>query len=112
MPKNKNPGISVVTPTFNRANELGDLIDSIQNQTLDHPLFEMIIVDDGSTDNTESLVHSLIEKINFKGFNIFKLSFNLSTTCLYSFSTFLCCNPAYSATSLGTRFAHSAVKNC
>ena len=65
MAKTDIPVISVITPTFNRANELPFLVQSIQNQTLDHSLFEMIIVDDGSTDNTESLVHSLIEKINF-----------------------------------------------
>ena len=65
MAKTDIPVISVITPTFNRANELPFLVQSIQNQTLDHSLFEMIIVDDGSTDNTESLVRSLIEKINF-----------------------------------------------
>lgn len=65
MEKTVLPVISVITPTFNRANELPFLVHSIQNQTLDHSLFEMIIVDDGSTDNTESLIPSILENIDF-----------------------------------------------
>lgn len=65
MEKTVLPVISVITPTFNRENELPFLVQSIQNQTLDHSLFEMIIVDDGSTDNTESLIPSILENIDF-----------------------------------------------
>ena len=65
MSKTDIPVISVVTPTFNRANELYFLVQSIQNQTLDHSLFEMIIADDGSTDHTEILIQSLKDKIDF-----------------------------------------------
>ena len=47
-----NPIISIVTPTFNRSHELDYLIESINKQTLEHEYFEMIISDDGSTDDT------------------------------------------------------------
>ncbi len=43
--------ISVVIPTYNRANFLERTIDSIVNQTI--KIDEIIVVDDGSTDNTK-----------------------------------------------------------
>lgn len=46
--------ITVFTPTYNRAYTLGDLYNSLLNQTCFD--FEWLIVDDGSTDNTEELV--------------------------------------------------------
>ena len=51
-----NPIISIVTPTFNRSYELDYLIESINKQTLDHEYFEMIISDDGSTDETHKKI--------------------------------------------------------
>lgn len=53
MPEQK-PLISIITPTYNRADFLGEAIDSVLAQTFDD--FELIVVDDGSTDNTSSLV--------------------------------------------------------
>lgn len=46
--------ITVFTPTYNRAYSLKRLFDSLVNQT--YKDFEWVIVDDGSTDNTEELV--------------------------------------------------------
>jgi glycosyltransferase involved in cell wall biosynthesis len=48
------PGVSVVIPTYNRANILGEALDSAFNQ--DHPNLEIVVVDDGSTDRTAELV--------------------------------------------------------
>ena len=50
------PLISIIVPTFNRAHLLPRAINSILNQTYDD--FEIIIVNDGSTDNTEEVVNS------------------------------------------------------
>lgn len=45
---------SIIMPTFNRAFIISDAIDSALNQTYQD--FELIIVDDGSDDNTEQLI--------------------------------------------------------
>jgi len=45
---------TIVIPCFNRANKIAAALDSVLNQTYEH--FECIVVDDGSTDNTESIV--------------------------------------------------------
>ena len=66
------PIISVVTPTFNRCDELVSLIHSINNQTLESKYFELIICDDGSTDSTEKIVEDLLKKINFNLIYIFQ----------------------------------------
>jgi GT2 family glycosyltransferase len=51
------PLVSVVIPTYNRAYCLRRTIDSVLVQT--HSQLEVLVVDDGSTDQTESLVESM-----------------------------------------------------
>ena len=48
--------ISVIIPTYNRAHLIGRTIKSILNQTFQD--FEIIVVDDGSVDDTEEVVRS------------------------------------------------------
>lgn len=48
--------ITVFTPTYNRANTITRLFESLKNQSFKD--FEWLIVDDGSTDNTEEIVES------------------------------------------------------
>lgn len=52
-----NPFFSVVIPTYNRAEFIRKTIESVLIQSLRD--FEIIVVDDGSTDNTEAVVKSV-----------------------------------------------------
>lgn len=54
MHKTINNLISIVLPTYNRKYILGKAIESVINQTYEN--WELIVVDDGSTDNTEILM--------------------------------------------------------
>lgn len=57
--------ISVVVATYNRRDTIAVTIDCFNSQTLDPRYFEVIVVDDGSPDDTEDVVHCLIEKVRF-----------------------------------------------
>jgi glycosyltransferase involved in cell wall biosynthesis len=50
------PTVSVVIPTYNRALELERCLGAIARQTLGHDAFEVIVVDDGSSDHTSDLL--------------------------------------------------------
>ncbi len=58
MITNAIPMISVIIPTFNREDRIIEAVDSVLSQTYSN--IEIIIVDDGSTDNTENVIKSHI----------------------------------------------------
>lgn len=55
--------VSVIIPTYNRARLVSETIDSVLAQTFDD--FEIIVVDDGSTDDTEQVLKSYGDKIRY-----------------------------------------------
>lgn len=56
-----DPSVSIIVPTYNRVEQLKLCIGALL--LLDYPSFEIIVVDDGSTDDTASYVRSLGERV-------------------------------------------------
>jgi len=50
---------SLIIPTFNRLEELQELIPSLESQKFDKTLYELVIIDDGSTDDTIGYLEGL-----------------------------------------------------
>lgn len=55
--------VSVIIPAYNRARFLKEAIDSVLNQ--EYPHLELIVVDDGSTDQTASIIHNYGNRIKY-----------------------------------------------
>jgi glycosyltransferase involved in cell wall biosynthesis len=47
--------ISLITPNYNGERWIGDCLDSVANQTINQSEVEMILVDDGSVDNSRAI---------------------------------------------------------
>jgi glycosyltransferase involved in cell wall biosynthesis len=59
-----DPGkISVIIPTYNRENSLERAIESVLAQTYHN--YELIVIDDGSTDNTSRIIKKYKKKIRY-----------------------------------------------
>lgn len=59
----ESPFFTVFTPTYNRAHTIRRVFDSLRAQTFRD--FEWLIIDDGSTDNTESLISEWVNSADF-----------------------------------------------
>lgn len=62
--QSKNPLLSVIIPAYNAADFIPKAVSSIRQQTFLPPT-EIIIVDDGSTDNTADIVQQLESNIRY-----------------------------------------------
>jgi glycosyltransferase involved in cell wall biosynthesis len=60
------PEISVVIPTYQRANRLPPLLESLAAQTLEPDRFEVLVADNGSADNTSDLLKELATTLPFE----------------------------------------------
>ncbi|MDP2922773.1 MAG: glycosyltransferase family A protein [Candidatus Omnitrophota bacterium] len=58
--------VSVIIPTFNRKEYLKKALDALLRQTYPHDKYEIIVVDDYSTDGTKELVEEISKKSNVK----------------------------------------------
>jgi glycosyltransferase involved in cell wall biosynthesis len=55
--------VSVIIPTYNRAEQVGEAVQSVLNQTWRH--CEVIVVDDGSTDGTHDALEAFDDRIRY-----------------------------------------------
>ena len=63
------PLFSIIIPTYNRAHLILDTLNSVKNQSFID--FELIVVDDGSTDNTNEVVENYISNNKLKNFSYY-----------------------------------------
>ena len=59
----KNPKVSVIIPTYNSAQFIAEALESVFVQT--YKDYEVIVVDDGSTDNTKEVLKPYMSKIRY-----------------------------------------------
>lgn len=57
--------LSIIIPTFNRQDLLAKALDGYLHQSALHSIAELLVVDDGSTDNTRSIVERFISGAPF-----------------------------------------------
>ena len=63
MGEDERPTVSVIIPTHNHARFLGEALDSVLAQRFQ--CFEVVVVDDGSTDETRALVASYAPRVRY-----------------------------------------------
>jgi glycosyltransferase involved in cell wall biosynthesis len=54
------PDVTVILPAYNAAQYISETIDSVLNQSYQN--FELLVIDDGSTDNTADLVRAYVQQ--------------------------------------------------
>jgi glycosyltransferase involved in cell wall biosynthesis/GT2 family glycosyltransferase len=65
-PRFPAPKVSIIIPTYNRAENLRHCLESLCRQS--HPAFEVLICDDGSTDDTHAMVLGFTDRLNLQYF--------------------------------------------
>jgi glycosyltransferase involved in cell wall biosynthesis len=78
----KNPSLTIFTPTYNRAHTLERVYRSLQAQTCFD--FEWLVVDDGSTDGTEGMFASWLAEENSFRLRYYKVENNEGLTRAYN----------------------------
>ena len=63
MTREQSPRVSVVIPTYNMAAFLPEAVESILQQSLQD--FEVIVIDDGSTDNTAEVMAPFLSRVKY-----------------------------------------------
>lgn len=62
------PDCSVIVPTYNRMALLARTLDTLSHQDLDGGRFEVLVVDDGSTDATGDVIDAFRERLDLRYF--------------------------------------------
>ena len=61
----KLPTVSIIIPTYNRKSVLIEALLSLNKVDYPNKLFEVIVINDGSSDGTEDAIKSIRKKINY-----------------------------------------------
>lgn len=78
MDKVAKPTVSIIVPIYNTSKYLVRCLDSIKNQTLEH--IEVILVNDGSTDESQQICETYISEYNLNWKLYSKKNGGLSST--------------------------------
>jgi glycosyltransferase involved in cell wall biosynthesis len=70
MSSHEAPLISVVVPTHDRAALLGECLESLASQSLPASAFEVVVVDDGSTDDTAAVCEAMSHRIALRSLRL------------------------------------------
>lgn len=66
VPEDYTLPVTVVIPVYNRIDKLGKTISALTHQTYPHELMEIVIADDGSSDNPETLISTFNDYFEMK----------------------------------------------
>ncbi len=64
MTVKEKPLVSIIIPTYNRRRYLKNALKSLEN--INYPEYEVIVVDDGSTDGTGEMISAMRDKLSFR----------------------------------------------
>ena len=59
--------ISVIVTNYNYEKYIARCIRSLLNQSLDHSMYEIVVVDDASTDNSKDIIESFLKNKRREG---------------------------------------------
>ena len=59
---------SIIIPVYNKADTIARTLQSLVSQTYDNNDYEVIIVDDGSTDESKEVIKGFMKYKNFRAF--------------------------------------------
>ena len=79
MAKEKNPAISVIIPMYNTEQYIEECLQSLLNQTLKN--FEVIVVDDCSTDNSLAVAETFIPAFESKNKKLLTITLTQNSGC-------------------------------
>lgn len=65
----RNRLVSILTPMYNTEKYVHRLLDSVLSQ--DYPEIEMVVIDDGSTDDSRSVVESYVSRFSARGYSLY-----------------------------------------